>query len=177
MKSLLALLVAVPLAVAVPATAASLATYDAVRDGLLAVWAELPLGVRDVTLTTGPAEGYGAYAPAPQQAYAPGQTIHVYAEPVGYGWVDNGDGTWSVKLSMDLALRNAKGETIASQSDFLTLDRPSRNKVLETFVDLEVTLRDFAAGDYQMVFTLHDGASGKSAEFSVPVTLATSGAT
>src|SRR4051812_20146230 len=108
--------VAIALALAVPAPAfaqSSLTAYDAARQALLAVWAELPLSVRSITLTEGTATGYGNYKPREGKSYQIGEPIHVYLEVLGYGWKDNGDGTTSELLDADLNLIDAGGATIA----------------------------------------------------------------
>ncbi|MEQ1902073.1 MAG: hypothetical protein ABL866_15235 [Devosia sp.] len=173
MTFLRALVAAALLLAPIPAQAqASIASYDAVRAGLEAVWADLPLTVRNATLTDGAASGYGAYTPATATGYKPGEAIHVYVELLGYGWRENADGTWSVLLDVDLNLKNAAGEIVASQLKFLSADLRSRTRNLETFVAFTATLTDFPAGDYQLDYVVHDRAGGEDTEFALPVTLA-----
>ncbi len=150
---------------------ASLTAYDAARAALLAVWAELPLTVRNVTLTEGAPAGYGDYTVHDGNSFAPGETIHIYAEVLGYGWRDNGDGTKSRVLDSDLALVDAGGATVASKPGFVTIDLPSRTETLETDLAFNVTLTAFQPGAYKLQFTVHDRASGKDTMFDVPITL------
>lgn len=149
----------------------SLSAYEAARQALLAVWAELPLTVRNVTLTTEAARGYGNYTPRDSQSYALGEQIHVYVEVLGYGWKDNGDGTTSELLDADLSLVDTSGQTLASQAKFLSADIRSREKLLETYLTLDATLTSFSPGDYLLRYVLHDLAGGKEATFEVPITL------
>jgi hypothetical protein len=156
----------------VPAFAqTSLTAYEAARTALLAIWAELPLTVRNVTLTDGAPAGYGNYTVHQGNSFAPGETIHIYAEMMGYGWRDNGDGTLSKLLDADLALVDANGTTVASKPDFVTTDTRSREKLLESDLAFNVTLSAFQPGNYKLQFTVHDKASSKDAVFDVPVTL------
>lgn len=172
MKYLNALAAAAILLAPLPALAqSSLQTYDAVRAGLEAVWADLPLSARNATLTDGAATGHGAYKPATAASYKPGEAIHVYVELLGYDWRGNSDGTYSVLLDVDLNLKNAAGEIVASQLKFLSADLRSRTRNLETFVAFTATLTDFPAGDYQLDYVVHDMAGGESTEFTLPVTL------
>jgi hypothetical protein len=150
---------------------ASLATYDAARDALLAVWAELPLTVRNVTLTREIATGYGAYQPRDGHSYSIGEQIHVYVEVLGYGWRDNADGTLSSLLDADLNLLDASGNKLATQPKFLDSEQVSRQKLLETYLTLNASLTSFEPGDYQLQFVLHDLAGHKDTTFAVPVTL------
>lgn len=160
------------LALTAPAAAeTSLRTYDAVRDGLLAVWAELPLTARNATLTSEAATGYGSYTPLATATVALGAPIHVYVELLGYGWRDNGDGSFSRLIDADLSLIDADGTTLATQPKFLSLDLRAREKLLETYLTLEATLTAFAPGPYRLAYVLHDRASGKEARFELPITL------
>jgi hypothetical protein len=156
----------------VPAFAqTSLAAYEAARQALLAVWSEMPLTVRNVTLTEGTAVGYGNYTPRAGSSYGLGEQIHVYVEVLGYGWKDNGDGTQSELLEADLSLIDASGTSIASQAKFLSADIKSREKLLETYLTLDATLSSFAAGDYKLQYIVHDRAANKDTTFEVPITL------
>ena len=160
------------LMVALPASAeTSLTAYEAARQALLSIWAELPLTVRNAQLTEGPATGYGNYTPRTGSEYKAGEKIEVYVEVLGYGWKDNGDGTLSELLDADLNLLNAQGQTVASQEKFLTADIKSRQKLLETFLTLDATLTSFDPGAYKLQYVLHDRAGGKDTTFEVPITL------
>lgn len=171
-RTLAAAAIAVALAFPAPAFAqTSLTAFDAAKQALLAVWAELPLSVRAVTLTEGTATGYGNYVSRPGQSFKIGEPIHVYLEVLGYGWKDNGDGTTSELLDADLALIDASGATIASQEKFLSANIVSREKLLETYLTLDATLSSFDPGEYKLQYLLHDRAGGKDATFEVPITL------
>jgi hypothetical protein len=175
MRTLFAALCALLLALSPAAAQSSLSTYDAVRAGLLAVWAEMPLSFRNASIVEGSVAGYGNYQPAASTRFSSGAPIHVYVETFGYGWRSNDDGTFSVLLDVDLSLRNAEGKVVASEERFLSTDLRSRSQNLETFLTFDATLTDFAAGDYSLEFTVRDQTSGKSGSFSLPVTLAPAG--
>ena len=149
----------------------SLNAFEAARQALLAIWAELPLTVRNATLTQAPAPSYGNYTPRTSSEYKAGEQIHVYVEVLGYGWKDNGDGTQSELLDADLNLLNSQGTTVASQPKFLSADIKSREKLLETFLTLDATLTAFDPGAYKLQYVLHDRAGNKDATFEVPITL------
>jgi hypothetical protein len=160
------------LSLAGPAVAqTSLSSYEAARQALLAVWAELPLTARNPALTEGVALGYGNYTPRATNSYGPGDPIHVYVEVLGYGWKDNGDGTQSELLDADLNLVDANGRMVASQEGFLSANIRSRDKLLETYLTLDATLTSFPAGNYTLQYVLHDRAAGKDATFEIPIVL------
>ena len=161
-----------PVALPAPALAqSSLNAYEAARQALLAIWAELPLTVRNATLTEVAAPSYGNYTPRASSEYRVGEQIHVYVEVLGYGWKDNGDGTQSELLDADLNLLNSQGTTVATQPKFLSADIKSRARLLETFLTLDATLTSFDPGAYKLQYVLHDRAGGKDATFEVPITL------
>ena len=149
----------------------SLTAYDAARAALLAIWAELPLTVRNVTLTAGTARGYGDYTVHDGNSFTAGEKINVYVEVLGYGFKDNGDGTQSKLLDADLKLIDASGTTVATEDKFFTSDVRSREKPLETYLAFNATLTKFDPGYYKLQFVLHDRAGNKDATFEVPVTL------
>jgi hypothetical protein len=167
-----ALLLILAAGTASPAMAqTSLETYDAVRAGLLAVWNDTPLTLRNVTLTDGDASAYGSYVPAAGSTFKTGDIVHVYAEVIGYGWRKNADATFSTLLDVDLYLKTRSGQIAASEEKFLSTDIRTRTQNLETFLALNATLTDFSPGDYTLEYHVHDKASGKEAQFSVPITL------
>lgn len=174
MRAMLAAVFALALALGPAAAQSSLATYDTVRAGLLAVWTEMPLSFRNPALVEGTVAGYGNFTASTTSTYGSGEPIHVYVEVLGYGWQANDDGTQSVLLDVDLALKNAEGKLVASEDKFLSSDIRSRAQNLETFLTFDATLTDFAAGAYTLEFTVRDRASGKSGSFSLPVTLTAS---
>lgn len=168
----LAAALALGLLLTAPAAAeSSLNAYDAAHQALVSIFEDLPLSVRNVTLTEAPATGYGNYTPRDSSDFKPGEKIHVYVEVLGYGWHDNGDGTQSELLDADLNLLNATGQTVASQAKFLSANIKSREHLLETFLTLDATLTSFQPGAYKLQYVLHDRAANKDVTFEVPITL------
>ena len=168
----LAAAIALGLLLTAPAAAeSSLNAYDAAHQALVSIFEDLPLSVRNVTLTEAPATGYGNYTPRDSSSFRPGEKIHVYVEVLGYGWQDNGDGTQSELLDADLSLVSASGATLATQEKFLSANIKSREKLLETYLTLDATLTSFEPGTYKLQYLLHDRAAGKDTTFEVPITL------
>lgn len=169
----LALAAALALTLPAAAQAASLTTYDAVRAGLMAVWADLPLTARYVTLTDGPASGYGVYRPRDGKSVAPGETVYVYFELLGYGFARNADGTQTSRIDVDLELLDDKGNVLASRQNVTQLNPVTRAVPLETYLSLSGTLGNFAPGDYTMRYRLHDRVAAKEGTAEVAITLVT----
>ncbi|HWA18462.1 MAG TPA: hypothetical protein VG757_05650 [Devosia sp.] len=171
MKFIAACLACLVLAIPLPAAAqSSLASYDAVRTALLAIWDELPLTVRNASFTAGPATGYGAYPVRDGSSFAAGETVNVYAELLGYGFAEK-DGLQAASIDADLFLVSADGRTLARQDRFLTLSFAGTEKRLETYLSFQTSLTGFPPGDYSLEVRLTDNVGGKTAEFSLPLTL------
>ncbi|RYE08734.1 MAG: hypothetical protein EOP22_11990 [Hyphomicrobiales bacterium] len=172
LKLPLAALALAPLLLPAPAAAeASLAAYGAVREGLLAVWDELPLTVEAATLSDGPATGFGQFTPRSSREFAPGETVNVYAELIGYGASETADGYYLRQLDADLTLLDAAGNVRASQPAFFTSSTKTRQRLLETWLSFTVTLSDFEPGEYRLHYVVHDRAGEKQTSFELPITL------
>lgn len=79
---------------------------------LVRAWEQTPLTVRHATFVTDRPIGFGMYTKRPNDIFKPGEKLVVYAEPVGYGWKDAGNGmvefglvTGSKSTSFDLPFR------------------------------------------------------------------------
>lgn len=149
----------------------NLATYDAVREGLIAVWDDMGLTVRNATLTEGEAAGFGQYQNRTSHAFAAGETIHVYAEVLGYQSAPTANGNYVRDLEADLALVDASGVVRGTQPRFYRSETVSRTPLLETYLSFTVTLSDFAPGDYTLRYTVRDRSAGAETSFDLPVTL------
>ena len=150
--------------------------FTAVRSGLEAVWAAMPLTAANVTLTDGPATGFGAYTTRAGQSYGPGDKIYVYFELRGYGFATDSAGLATTQVDVDLELRDGKGNVVASRQGIATLALRSREKPLESYLSLSGSLGAFPPGDYTLRYLLHDRISGKEGEAAVTVTLSGDGA-
>lgn len=165
-------LLAFSLGAAAPAFAQpSLGAYGAVREALLAVWDEMPFTALNVTLTSEPAKGFGQYETRSERSFAPGETVNVYAELVGYGAMATANGFYVRELAADLTLVDAEGNVRASQPNFFTSSTTTPERLLETYLSFTVTLGDFEPGDYVLRYAIRDLAGEKQASFELPITL------
>lgn len=165
-----AALFAVSLGAGPAAAQPSLSTYNAVREALLAVWDEMPLTVLNPQFTGGPAKGFGQFEPR-SNSFAPGETVNVYAELIGYGAVATANGYYVRQLGADLTLLDAAGNVRAQQPDFFASSTTTRDRLLETYLSFTVTLGDFEPGDYRLRYEIRDEAGDKTATFELPLTL------
>lgn len=131
-------------------------------------WVATPFVVRKVLFVEGPARGFGAYVPRTDAAFAPGETLYVYAEPVGFGYEAQGR-LKRVRLAFDLILLDAAGETVLyQQRDFGGFDFQSHAKNREVNLGLTATFDGLAAGAYTVGVRVRDLVSGETDEVRLP---------
>jgi hypothetical protein len=148
---------------------ASLATYFAVRDGLVAVWDDLPLTVYNAALVTETPKGFGQYERRAGKAYRPDEPVIVYAELYGYAVGQPANGGYLRGLSADLALLDTTGAVRANQVGFWSESERFDTRPLEMHLSFSATLSAFEPGDYTLRFTVRDGEAETS--FDLPITL------
>jgi hypothetical protein len=139
--------------------AATAAFFDAV-----------PLTFRVATFADN-VEGFGKYTPH-DGSYHAGQTATIYLEPVGYGFTRDGDG-FRVGYGTALEIRTPGGLILGKTDDFGTLTWTGRARSYEVQAAVSVTLPTMLKpGDYELLLTLKDEASAKSATATLPFTIA-----
>lgn len=147
----------------------SLGTYFAVREGLAAVWDDLPLTAYNVTLVETTPRGFGQYDRRASKAYRPDEPVIVYAELYGYAVSLPANGGYLRGLSADLALLDSTGAVRANQIGFWSDGQRFTIRPLEMHVGFSATLSAFEPGEYTLRFTVRDGEAETS--FDVPITL------
>lgn len=165
---------AVPLAclLAAPLPAQDLAAYESADRAAVGIWNQMPLTLRNAGFVTEEAGGYGLNTPRDGAVFAPGEPLLVYAEPLGYGWRQNDDSTFTFGLSVDLVLRDPSGTVLGSQDDFQRAEITSNRQNREFFVTLTLNLTNAPVGDYILEYIVHDQITEKSATMSFPFTIA-----
>ena len=63
-------------------------------------------------------DGFGQYVERPNNAFKKGEKLVTYAEPVGYGWKDIGNGLYEFGFKVDFLLKTPDGKVLAGQEDF-----------------------------------------------------------
>ena len=167
---LFAALGAMSLLAPLPAAAqSSLGTYFAVREGLAAVWDDLPLTAYNVTLVSETPRGFGQYERRAGKAFRPDEPVIVYAELYGYAVGLPANGGYLRGLTADLALLDSSGAVRANQVGFWSDSQRFTVRPLEMHLSFSATLSAFEPGDYTLRFTVRDGEADTS--FDVPITL------
>lgn len=171
MRKLAALAAAVAMLAAVPATAQSLGDIEKAEAAVIEAWSATPLAFRQAVFVDEPPQGFGLYNPRPDAAFKAGEPVIVYAEPVGYGWTDNGNGTYGFGFTVDLAIKNKEGGILASQENYQRAEFVSRSRNRELMLTFTLTLDGAPAGDYVVEYLLHDITGDKQGTVSLPFSI------
>ena len=155
---------------AAPASAQTLDALVAAEQQVAAAWDAMPLTFRKTLFASG-IEAYGVYTPKDGSSFAPGEQIVVYAEPVGYGYRTNADGTFGFGFNFDLVVKTEDGEIVAGKDQFATFELTSNTQNREFLVSLTLTLNEAPAGNYVLEYLAHDIASDETATISMPFTI------
>jgi hypothetical protein len=126
-----------------------------------AFWTAAPLQFR-IALLADSVAGFGDYQPRGEAAFRAGETVTAYLEPVGYGFTRTGD-AFVAAFDVDLEIRTPGGLVLAKSEDFGRPAWRGRTRSREVHAAIGVALPDLKPGDYQLLLTLNDAASGKSA--------------
>ena len=142
--------------------AQSLQEIDKRDAAVLDAWNATPLTVRRAIFVDGHPEGFGQYVERANNVFKKGEPLVTYAEPVGYGWKDVGDGVYEFGFKADWQVKSADGKVLGGKEDFADVTKKSRARNREFDVVLSLGLSDITPGDYILEYTLHDIASSKT---------------
>lgn len=142
---------------------AALEAFDRATE---AFWGTSPLQFRTVTFADH-VTGFGKYEPRGSSQFHAGDTVTVYLEPVGYGYLPSEAG-FRVAMTTDLEIRTPGGLILAKSDDFGEVTWEGRSRTHEVHTTINVALPDLKPGDYLIRLTLADRASAKSASVTMP---------
>src|SRR5438874_13609195 len=103
-----------------------------------------------------------------------GERVIAYAEPVGYGWKENGNGLFEFGFVVDFQIKSRDGEVLAEEENFMRIATESHRRNMEFFIVLKLNMGRAPPGDYIVMYKLHDIASDKTASFEMPFKLVAS---
>jgi hypothetical protein len=144
---------------------------DALDDAALALWQKAPLAFRRSLWVAEKAAGFGIFNPRPNAAFSAGETMLVYAEPVGFGWYKSGGDLYRTDMVADVVFRAADGKEIFRKDGFQRLELAGRYRNREFMVNFNYTLSGIPKGEYTVETTLRDQVTGKSGSFTLPFTI------
>jgi hypothetical protein len=141
----------------------------ALDSALDAFWKAAPLTLKNASFVD-EAKGYGDYVVHAGSSFAPSSTLQIYVEPQGFGWTEV-DGGYKIAFASDVEIRNAGGQILTRTSAPALLEKTSRNKNREFQINLGFQLPDLKPGDYVLVLTVTDQATGRSAPVELPFSI------
>lgn len=147
-------------------TTEALTSLDAAVD---AFWAATPLTFRKA-LFVDEAKGFGDYTVRANPTFAPGSTLLVYAEPVGYGW-SIAENSFKVAFSTELEIHDKKGLILTKAAAPATLQRLLKEKSREFQISIGFTLPQIKPDEYSLVLKMTDAATAKTATIELPFTI------
>ena len=162
--------VAFALVTAAPAGAQDLSALTTAEQQVSAAWDATPLTFRKTLFAT-EITAFGVYQGKDGSSFAPGEQIVVYAEPVGYGYKTNADGTFTFGFDFDLKVKDADGDIVAGKDGFANFELVSKAQNREFLVSLTLSLNEAPAGDYTLEYLAHDIASDETATISMPFSI------
>ncbi len=135
-------------------------------------WNATPLTIRKAVFVSEHPRGYGEYVERSNNVFKPGEKLVAYAEPVGYGWKDIGNGNYQFGFKADFLIKSVDGKVLGGQENFADLTQTSRAHNREFMVVLNLNLSDAPPGEYLLEYKLHDVTSDKATTFQMPFKIA-----
>ncbi len=121
------------------------------------------IGIARIALTQNPATGFGQFQ-ARSSVIAPGTPFHIYFEPTNLATRFE-NGTLRGSMSVDILVRNARGETVAVLDNGWQVPQvraaTAAGPLTQAFGEIRLNHLNFAEGRYQLVLRIHDDFSGQ----------------
>ncbi|MHA3913385.1 hypothetical protein [Halovulum sp. GXIMD14793] len=136
-------------------------------------WNAAPMTVENAMFVSEKASSYGGYKRRPDGPFAADEPFYIYAEPKGYGFFDLG-GENEFGVILDFEVETAGGVVILQQNAFQTISLKSRNEAREMFLNLTITLKGLAPGNFKLRIRMHDLGSEEVVEFEMPFEISAS---
>ena len=134
-----------------------------------AFWIASPLQLRVATFADD-VKGFGNYTPHQGTTFKPDETLLIYLEPIDYAFAPEGD-SFKVRIAVDLEIRTPGGLVLGKSPDFGHLEWSARSKTREIHATLKLPLPKLKSGDYQLIITLRDQGSPKTAMITMPFSI------
>lgn len=140
--------------------AGAAAALDAAYDAFAAV---APFALKTAAFASR-IDGYGLYTPRTEGPFHAGETVTIYAEPIGVA---------GAALAPTIEIRDARGLIYAKATDLPPIAAPAGAASRLFHVALAFTLPTLRPGDYQLVLTLAEsGAPERTVTATLPMTVA-----
>lgn len=149
---------------------------EQIREQYLDAWNQTEFrSAFDIFIEPESSSAYGIYQERNSSAFQPGETINLYAEPIGFkhsAIVDElGNTIYSVGMTADLNITDTEGNVLFEQDGFLDFEHNSYNRVTEVPLDFTVDVTGLPEGDYFLNIRVYDLVSGQSFDLNKPITI------
>jgi hypothetical protein len=139
---------------------------QAARDLFGTTWdATQGLAFGETVLISEPASGYGIFNPRADDKFKIGDEVLIYAEPMGFGYGNAGEGLYSIGFFVDLKVLTEAGELLGDLQNVTELNLTSRYPNREFQANLTYSLDGITPGRYLLQTTLRDKNSAKIGSF------------
>jgi hypothetical protein len=160
-------------------TAAANMTLDDAREQYLSVWNQTEFNATFSTfIKPFSAAGYGVYEQRSSNVFAPGETIVLYVEPVGFSHRqildEEGNNTlYLINMTAGYEIASANGTELQLIEDVPVVNVTSHRPNTEMFLTLTLTqdIQSLPAGDYVITYSVSDEVSGKSFQLEKEITV------
>jgi hypothetical protein len=160
-------------------TAAANMTLDDAREQYLSVWNQTEFNATFSTfIKPFSAAGYGVYEERSSNVFAPGETIVLYVEPVGFSHRqildEEGNNTlYLINMTAGYEIASANGTELQLIEDVPVVNVTSHRPNTEMFLTLTLTqdIQSLPAGDYVITYSVTDEVSGKSFQLEKEITV------
>jgi hypothetical protein len=152
--------------------AQSLQEIDRRYAALVEAWEKTPLTVRRALFVADHPHGFGLYKERASNVFKPGEALVTYAEPVGFGAKDAGNGLLEFGFAVDFLIKSPDGQILTGQQDFARLTKQSHVRNLEFMLVLTLNVTGAPPGDYVVEYKLRDVSGDKSTSFEQPFKIA-----
>ncbi len=135
-----------------------------------AVWSAAPLAFRKTQLVDAEPTEFGKETPRGDNVYGVDEEIHIYAEPVAFGWNKTATG-FETDMVADVRVSTTDGKIIAGHKAFSEFRIAAPDRAADIFLALTYVFGGLTAGDYVVTTTLHDRIDDKTVAFSTPISI------
>lgn len=144
--------------------------FEALSAAVDSFWMNAPLTIKQAFFVTGGEDG-AKFSRRPDGPFQSGETARVHLEPLGYGFSED-SGIFRIALTTSIEIRTPGGLILAKTEDFGRLEWAGRAKSRTFNGRVGIDLPDLKAGDYELLVTVSDEATQKTASVTLPFSVA-----
>lgn len=155
-------------------------TLDDAREQYLSIWNQTEFNATFSTfIEPFSAAGYGVYEEHSSNVFAPGETIVLYVEPVGFDHRqvldEEGNNTlYLINMTAGFEIASANGTELQLIEDVPAINITSHRPNTEMFLTLTLTqdVQSLPADNYVITYSVTDEVSGESFQLEKEITVA-----